>query len=83
MSDEFDDAFDDRGLRGRLIPRSAVDGVRRPEVPRLMSRLYRTAAEPLRARMLRCLIRPLHSRRRLDVRRSTGKLQKQGPRCER
>lgn len=59
MSDEFDDAFDGSGLRGRLIPLSAVDDVRRPKVPRLMSRLYRTAAGPLRARMLRCLIRPL------------------------
>jgi hypothetical protein len=59
MSDEFDDALDHRGPRSRLIPLSAVDDVRRPKVPRLMSRLYRTAAEPLRARMLRCLIRPL------------------------
>ena len=59
MSDEFDDAFDEGGRRGRLIPPSAVDEVRRPKVPRLMSRLYRAAAQPLRARMLRCLIRPL------------------------
>lgn len=59
MSDEFDDAFDEGGHQGRLIPSSAVDDARRPMVPRLMSRLYRSAAEPLRARMLRCLIRPL------------------------
>lgn len=59
MSDEFDDVFDGRQPRGRRGGPDVPGPDHPPAVPRLVSRLYRHAGEPLRARILRCLIRPL------------------------
>jgi len=59
MSDEFDDAVDPalRRHEGPLDARHA----RTPQVPRLIARLYSTADQPLRAKLLACLVRPLSS----------------------
>ncbi|MBX3618854.1 MAG: hypothetical protein KF891_02505 [Rhizobacter sp.] len=65
MTDEFDDAFDEAFDKATLRPAGAAGGGDgddprlRERVPRLVSRLYRTAGAGLRARMLACLLRPL------------------------
>jgi hypothetical protein len=57
MTDEFDDIV---GLsRAELGRDDAVGSQRRYSAERLVARLYRAASEPLRARMLACLLRPL------------------------
>jgi hypothetical protein len=59
MMDEFDDigAFA-QGEPARRPGRGVITRQRFP-VARLVSRAYRTASEPLQARMLACLLRPL------------------------
>lgn len=57
MSDEFDDA-DDPALRRHEGPLDARTA-RTPRVPRLVARLYLAADQPLRAKLLACLVRPL------------------------
>lgn len=52
MSDEFDDAVDPVALPARSSP-----VVQR--APRLLARLYASANQTLRARLVHCLVRPL------------------------
>ncbi len=52
MSDEFDDAVDPVAL-----PTGSSPAVQR--APRLLARLYASANETLRARLVDCLVRPL------------------------
>jgi hypothetical protein len=52
MSDEFDDAVDPVAL-----PTGASPAIQR--APRLLARLYASASEALRARLVDCLVRPL------------------------
>lgn len=61
MSDEFDDAFEEESLHSRAVAHRTAEGTARQPVPRLVSRVYRTAGATLRARMLACLLRPLGS----------------------
>lgn len=59
MTDEFDEVgIPVQHLRARRPERDAITRQRFP-VARLVSRAYRSASEPLRARMLACLLRPL------------------------
>lgn len=59
MSDEFDDALDAEVVRRSAALAGRSDAPARPRVARLVTRLYRAASAPLRARMLACLLRPL------------------------
>lgn len=53
MANEFDDILDPIALPDRAPARSAAPG------PRLVARLFAAAGNPLRVRLLRCLMRPL------------------------
>jgi hypothetical protein len=59
MTDEYDDL--DIAVPRQPEPGRAVTGVtrRRSTAARLVARAYRAASEPLRARMLACLLQPL------------------------
>jgi hypothetical protein len=59
MSDEFDDAVDP--VIRRREAHAEVRHARRPPVPRLIARLYLAADQPLRTKLLACLVRPLSS----------------------
>lgn len=58
MPDEFDDLSEPTPVVGTAQP---PDGRarKRARLPRLVSRLYGAADDPLRARLLECLLRPL------------------------
>ncbi len=60
MSDEFDDAAEPALWRREGKPVDAPHA-RTPRVPRLVARLYSSADQPLRAKLLACLVRPLSS----------------------
>jgi hypothetical protein len=53
MSNDFDDPREPAVEAGREVPRPATPA------PRLVARLFTTAAAPLRVRLLRCLMQPL------------------------
>jgi len=53
MADEFDEIVDPIALPDRAAVRSGTPG------PRLVARLFAAAGNPLRVRLLRCLMRPL------------------------
>jgi len=57
MSDEFDDVQDPLPPSRRLQPPPAAHAL--AQVPRLIAEVYGAAAEPLRARLLECLLRPV------------------------
>jgi len=53
MTDEFDEILQPNTLPDRTAARSSTPG------PRLVARLFAAASNPLRVRLLRCLMRPL------------------------
>lgn len=57
MSDEFDDDEGANIRRAAAQPHAVLHAA--PLAPRLVARLYAGAGQPLRARMLACLLRPL------------------------
>jgi hypothetical protein len=60
MSHEFDEAAEPTARRTERRPLE-MRHARRPLVPRLIARLYASADQPLRAKLLACLVRPLSS----------------------
>jgi hypothetical protein len=59
MLDEFDDPLHTAVAAKPRCPAPDASPRRRLAAARLVSRVYRTASEPLRADMLACLLRPL------------------------
>ena len=59
MANEFDDLLDAELWRRSRV--AVLDQKQQPKVPtsRLVARLYRAAEQPLRARLLSCLLKPL------------------------
>jgi hypothetical protein len=57
MSDEFDDVQDPQPLSRRVQWAPAAHPL--AQVPRLIAEIYAAAAQPLRARLLECLLRPV------------------------
>ena len=53
MSDEFDEGLEPMTPRDRASARAGTPS------PRLVARLFAAAGNPLRVRLLRCLMRPL------------------------
>ena len=53
MSDEFDDIMEPMAPPQRRVPNAGTPA------PRLVARLFATAGNPLRVRLLRCLMQPL------------------------
>ena len=59
MSDEFDDAVERVPRPLDVVMGTEVGARSAAKVPRLAARLYAAADQPLRARLLACLLRPL------------------------
>ncbi len=59
MMDEFDEAFDPSRAGGLRQAGVIADGRSGLDIPELVSRVYRQAPVPLRAKLLECLLRPV------------------------